>query len=183
MDFIMTIFSLVVLITVVFSFIMIIKLTVIQHGLKFKQKQYIKEKFPELTKRDLAYRQIKIVNYQQLYLNSSFKYKLQMTSIIASVIMTIGVLFVGYFTNNAFISFLLLSLVFGLISIYLLTQPSLEERSHFWKKYLEEHPDNPMKVTLMPAEFAEKAYNNEKKLDTYVLFFAVSLFVFSFYLN
>ncbi|WP_165005295.1 MULTISPECIES: hypothetical protein [unclassified Enterococcus] len=177
---IFSILSLAILITMIISFIMIMKFTIVQHRLNFRKKQYIKEKFPELTKKDLQYRQIKIGNYQQLYLNSDFKYKLQMTALVGSFIGMIAIFIIALFTKDGNLSLLLLSLTFCLISIFILTQPSLEERNRFWNDYLEEHPDNPLKVSLMPLEFAEKAYDNEKKLGIYSLVFAVSLFIVLF---
>lgn len=81
---IFSIFSLAMLITMIVSFIMIMKFTIVQHRLNFRKKQYIKKSFPKLTKKDLKYRQIKIFNYQQLYLNSGLKHNLQMTALIGS---------------------------------------------------------------------------------------------------
>ncbi|EMF0156236.1 hypothetical protein [Enterococcus hirae] len=177
---IFSIFSLAMLITMIVSFIMIMKFTIVQHRLNFRKKQYIKKSFPKLTKKDLKYRQIKIFNYQQLYLNSGLKHNLQMTALIGSFIGMIAMFIIAFFTKDVNLSFVLLSLTFCLISIFILTQPSLKERNSFWNDYLEEHPDNPLNVCSFPLDLDEKAYENERKLGVYSLIFAVSLFVVSF---
>ncbi|MFD2390896.1 hypothetical protein [Enterococcus gallinarum] len=165
----------IVLIITIISLIMIMKFAVVQHKLNFKRKKIIKEKFPELTKKDLKYRQIKIYNYQQLYLNSTFKHTLQMTSLVGTLIGVTAMLIVTLLSKNTLLVFLLASFTFGLISVFILTQPSLEERKRFWNDYLEEHPDNPLKFYFFPLELYVSAYENEKKLGVYYLTFAVSL--------
>jgi len=80
---------------------------VIKEGLwKRRKKNKVSEMFPELSKEDLKLRKTAIINYQNMYLNTTFKRGIQMLLTVALLASIIGALVTSMLYQDFSTSFL-----------------------------------------------------------------------------
>lgn len=119
--------------------------------------------FPELSKEDLKLRKTAIINYQNMYLNTTFKRGIQMLLTVALLASIIGALVTSMLYQDFSTSFLfIIGLTFCIILLSIIA-PSSQKQTQFWENYLNQHPDNPLKIVLLDREDVEKITAIRKK--------------------
>ncbi|WP_227644867.1 hypothetical protein [Enterococcus faecium] len=67
-------------------------------------------------------------------------------------IVVIGVIIGCYFSGNIVGTIFSLAIFIFLSSLLQFLKPNIEKQQTFWKNYLKQHPDNPLKVIILPME-------------------------------
>lgn len=119
--------------------------------------------FPELSNEDLKLRKTAIINYQNMYLNITFKRGIQMLLTVALLASIIGVLVTSMLYQYFSTSFLfIIALTFCILLLSIIASSS-QKQAQFWENYLNQHPDNPLKIVLLDREDVEKITAIRKK--------------------
>ncbi|MFS0985006.1 hypothetical protein [Enterococcus durans] len=128
-----------------------------------EQNALLKERYPDLSDKDLKYRQECIRTYFKIYFTgySNFKLVIFLTLLL---FITVGV-GIGLIISDNFIGeYISLGLLFIYISVIALSTPKPDKEHAFWMDYLETHPDNPLMVILRPLETMNKVVRSVRLL-------------------
>lgn len=174
---VINIFEIIIAVCIVLVFIR----TLMVKKIKAANRAALKERFPDLSTKDLKYRRTNINNYYHAYAQDPWN---NITIIFTLIILvTIGVI-IGTLISDNLVSTYVAMAIFSLsISIVLLFTPKYEKQVDFWSNYLDEHPDNPLMVLLMPSKDYRKIIVISKItgiayfcLGFYMLFLAYIIF-------
>ncbi|EOS8035857.1 hypothetical protein DSH54_RS03405 [Enterococcus hirae] len=134
-----------------------------RRAMEKKKKNKVSEMFSELSKEDLKLRKTAIINYQNMYLNTTFKRGIQMLLTVALLASIIGALVTSMLYQDFSTSFLFISALTFCILLLSIIAPSSQKQTQFWENYLNQHPDNPLKIVLLDREDVEKITAIRKK--------------------
>lgn len=101
--------------------------------------------YPELSKKELKFRETSIMSYYRINSNQSFRDKLAIFFVfvlIAAVVMIPIFLFYENYSGLCFAG----ATVCLSLAIFTPSERNYMQILDFWEKYLEENPDNPLKV-------------------------------------
>ncbi|WP_165005296.1 MULTISPECIES: hypothetical protein [unclassified Enterococcus] len=139
----------------IFLFLLIVEIIlsildrVIVNILKKEKSRSIQAIFPELSKEELKFRRESLASYYKINSNNSFRIKIGYFFMIVLLIAIVATTICAFSDNYSGICFGLAALFIsmGMIS---LSAPTYQNAQAFWKKYLIENPDNPLKFVLLP---------------------------------
>lgn len=118
--------------------------------LKEKHKS-MQATFPELSKEDLKFGRESRHSYFKNYYHKSFINKLGNLFLILLLIGLVATGICAFSDNYSGICFGLATVFFSM-GMVTLSAPSYLKAQAFWKNYLKENPDNPLKYVLLPDE-------------------------------
>lgn len=172
-----------------FCVILLIFLTIAEglmsRALKKRKRQIVKETYPNLSKKDLKFREISLYNYHWIYADHSFNPYIVLFLAIASFFLFaegVKFLIIDYSSGLFFCAGLCMLFLSGIS----LLSPNYKKSRIFWENYLKEQPDNPLKVILFPIEndlklirFLKISAFYRVLCGLYSLFFAYALYQFN----
>ena len=121
--------------------------------LKIEKEKLLKKQYPDLTNTDKRYRETCIREYYKHYF---IKFPRLYNTILIMIIILQGIMIGCYFSDNFSGIFLALAIYIFLSLLLQFLTPSIEKQQDFWTKYLEQYPDNPLKIILYPMEKSKR---------------------------
>lgn len=136
------------------------------------QEMRLREKYPEMTERELKFRRSEISNYLSHYLMKGFKRYLWIMAVIGAIIFFIAA-FIFLFKMEGYIFGVLYAFVIYSAALCYKCYPTYMEQAIFWKDYLEKNPENPLKIDPSPEE-SQAIMQEQAKLPKYAFAIANS---------
>lgn len=115
-----------------------------------RKNKIVKETYPNLSKKDLAFRKANLLSYYRIY-SDSFLSNLA-TALYGITLLVFVATCVAAFTASSSGFYFGLGLVLFLMALISLILPSSRKSQTFWENYLQEHPDNPLMVIIFPTK-------------------------------
>lgn len=115
-----------------------------------RKNKIVKETYPNLSKKDLAFRRANLLSYYRIY-SDSFLSNLA-TALYGMTLLVFVATCVVAFTASSSGFYFGLGLVLFLMALISLILPSSRKSQTFWENYLQEHPDNPLMVIIFPTK-------------------------------
>lgn len=140
-------------------------------AIRVVNKKILKESYPELSKDDLKTRRIEINHYQYLHI------KTKVSKTVIGVIAVLVVLFMAGVVSFA-LALNFRAMVFccgvglSLLGLFMQLYFNFDVKQDFWRKYLEDNPENSLKVVL---EIDNEVFKTRKEMSLF--FIAVGLFL------
>lgn len=147
-----------------------------------KEKAVLKEKYPDLSDKDLKYRKECITAYSKIYFNGYSNLKL-VVFLAFLILITLGVAIGLVISDNLIGEYICLGILFVYISIISLSTPNPDKEQAFWMDYLETHPDNPLMVVLHPLETVNKMVRSARLLGILNLICGIYAFFIAYIIS
>lgn len=144
---VLNIFILLIVIEIILSIVDRVIVSILS---KEKSKS-IQATFPELSKEDLKFRKESLYSYYKTHYTKSFRNKLGNFFMILLLIGLVATGICAFSDTYSGICFGLAAVFFSM-GMVTLSAPSYLKAQAFWKNYLKENPDNPLKYVLLPDE-------------------------------
>ncbi|MBO0448702.1 hypothetical protein JZO76_04050 [Enterococcus sp. MJM12] len=116
-----------------------------------RKNKIVKETYPDLSKKDLAFRRANLLSYYRIYSASSLNSKI-IVALYLVLFLVFGITCVIAFTPSTSGFYFRIGLVLFLMAIITLILPDRRKSQTFWENYLQEHPDNPLMVIIFPTK-------------------------------
>lgn len=115
-----------------------------------RKQEIVKATYPNLSKKDLAFRKANLLSYYRIY-SDSFLSNLA-TALYGMTLLVFVATCVVAFTASSSGFYFGIGLVLFLMALISLILPSSRKSQTFWENYLQEHPDNPLMVIIFPTK-------------------------------